>query len=228
METYYHLNTEYLAKKGLKNVSVLYNATFPTFAQLAEKKLPELASKDGLTIVSNTAVQSTTQDFTSPTRLIADKKPDAVAILVTAPQAVTALKQLRQAGYTGPVVGTSVQGGGNLKSAGEYGVGVIFPQTFSAAVQDAKAQDFVKKFEAKFGQLPDQYAAEGYDAMWWIAKGIKASGSATRDGIQRGLTMVAGEGFEGAMGALTFEGNDVRVPGVLVKWDGKSEQLVTD
>lgn len=227
MDTYYHLATEYLAAKGLKNVTVLYNATFPTFAQLAEKTMPDLAGKSGLTVVSSTAVQATTQDFTSPTRLIAEKKPDAALFFLTAPQSVTALKQLRQAGYDGPVLGTSVQGGGNLKSAGEYGKGVIYPTDFSPAQSQGKSAEFIKNFQAKFNALPDQYAAEGYDAAWWIARAIKASGSATRDGIQQGLAKVAAEGFEGAMGQLGFEGNDMRVPGVLVEWDGEAEKVVT-
>jgi branched-chain amino acid transport system substrate-binding protein len=38
---------------------------------------------------------------------------------------------------------------------------------------------------------------------------------------------VAAEGFEGVMGNLTFEGNDLRVNGVLVKWDGSQEQLAS-
>ena len=82
-------------------------------------------------------------------------------------------------------------------------------------------------FEKRFGQLPDVYAAEGYDGMWWLARAIKASGSASRDGIKRGLQEVAKDGFEGAMGELTFAGGDMRVPGVLVRWNGTREELVS-
>jgi branched-chain amino acid transport system substrate-binding protein len=34
---------------------------------------------------------------------------------------------------------------------------------------------------------------------------------------------VAQEGFAGAQGEISFEGNDARVPGVLVRWDGAAE-----
>ena len=224
--TYYHLAGEYLAAKGLTKVSVIYNATFITFAELAEKVIPKLAAEHGLNIVSSVPVQATTQDFTAPTRTIANAKPNAVFMHLTAPQAVTFLTQLRQAGYTGQVIGASMHGGGNIAEAGEHGVGVIYPTDFSPAQEDERAKQFVAAYQQKFGKLPDVYAADGYDAVWWIARAIKASGSATREGIKDGLKKVAAEGFEGVRGTLTFEGNDLRVPGVLVQWDGTKEVLV--
>ena len=227
MESYYHLATDYLAENRLRDVSVLYNATFPTFAEIGDGSLPKQAAARGLNIVSSTPVQMTTQDFTTPVRSIAGKDPDAVVMLLTEPQSVTALTQLRQAGYDGQVIATSVQGGGNLKEAGRHGKGVIYPTDFSPALTSRKARDFVAAFEKRFGQLPDVYAAEGYDGMWWLARAIKASGSASRDGIKRGLQEVAKDGFEGAMGELTFAGGDMRVPGVLVRWNGTREELVS-
>ncbi|MBB3665191.1 MULTISPECIES: ABC transporter substrate-binding protein [Prauserella salsuginis group] len=227
MASYYDLATEYLADKRLGDVSVLYNATFPTFAEIGKGSLPKQAEQHGLDIISSTPVQSTTQDFTTPVRSIAGEDPDAVVMLLTEPQSVTALTQLRQAGYDGQVMATSVQGGGNLTEAGKHGEGVIYPTDFSPALTSEKARDFVAAFQERFGQKPDVYAAEGYDGMWWLARAIKASGSASREGIKRGLQQVAKEGFDGAMGELTFEGNDMRVPGVLVRWNGTSEELVS-
>ncbi|MFC4001261.1 ABC transporter substrate-binding protein [Prauserella oleivorans] len=226
MDSYYHLATEYLAEHGMRDVSVLYNATFPTFAEIGEDAFPRQAKEHGLNVVSSTPVQSTTQDFTTPVRSIAGKDPDAVVMLLTEPQSVTALTQLRQAGYDGQVVATSVQGGGNVRQAGKHGIGLIYPTDFSPAQTSPVAQRFVEAFTARFGERPDTYAAEGYDAMWWIARAIKASGSASREGIKRGLQKVAREGFEGVMGEITFAGNDMRVPGVLVRWNGQAEELV--
>ncbi|MFH5821845.1 ABC transporter substrate-binding protein [Georgenia sp. AZ-5] len=226
MSTYYHLAAEWLADEGLTNVAVLYNATFPTFAELGEKVFPALAEENGLTLASSDAVQSTTQDFSAQAQAIASRKPDAVVMFLIAPQSVTAMTQLRQAGYEGQFVATSVQAAGNVAEAGENAAGLVYPVDFSVAQTDEGAAAFTEGFTKKFGEAPDPYAAEGYDAVWWIARAIKASGDSSREGIKEGLQQVAGEGFEGAMGALTFEGNDMRVPGVLVRWDGSAEQLV--
>ena len=227
MHSYYEIAAKYLADHGLKNVAVLYNATYPTFSEIGEKEFPKLAKEHGLTISSSYAVQSNTQDFTAQAQEIAAKKPDAVVMLLIAPQSVTALTQLDQAGYKGQTMATSVQAAGNVSQAGQHAAGLVYPVDFSAVQDSALAVKFVDGFKKKYGKAPDAYAAEGYDSMWWLARAIKASGDSSREGIQKGLQQVARKGFEGVMGDLTFEGNDIRVKGVLVKWDGSKEQLVT-
>lgn len=215
--------------QGLTDTVIVYNAQFPTFAQLADTHFPPpLAQQNGITISNKIAVQTNTQDFTGPAQQIAQANPKAVNVLLNAAQSVTFLNQLRQAGYTGQAVATSVQGAGNIAPAGDAAKGLVYPTDFSYAQTDPKAVAFAKAYQAKFNKLPDNYAAEGYDSIWWIARGgIKASGDSSRQGIQKGLKQVAGEGgFEGgAMGKLTFEGNDMRVPGVMIKWDGTAETL---
>ncbi|WP_225873666.1 ABC transporter substrate-binding protein [Zafaria cholistanensis] len=228
MYSYYDIAAKYLADKGLTDVAVIYNGTFPTFAEIGQKEFPRLAGEHGLTVSSSYAVQSNTQDFTAQAQEIAAKKPDAVVLLLIAPQAVTALTQLGQAGYEGQTVGSSVQAAGNVAQAGEHAAGLVYPVDFSAAQDDETAVKFVEEFTKKYGKAPDQYAAEGYDSMWWLARAIKASGDSSRAGIQKGLQKVAAEGFEGVMGDLTFEGNDLRVKGVLVQWDGSKERLATE
>ena len=226
MGTYYHLAAEHLAAEGLTDVAVLYNGTFPTFAQLGEQVFTDLAQENDLNIVSSDGVQSTTQDFTAKAQAIAAADPDAVAMFLIAPQFITAVTQLRQAGYEGQVLATSVQAAGNVSQAGANADGTIYPVDFSVAMEEETSAAFTAAFTEKYGEEPDPYAAEGYDAVWWIARAIEASGDASHEGIQRGMAEVAADGFEGAMGALTFDGNDMRVEGVLVQWDGTAEQLV--
>lgn len=226
METYYDEVPTWLKSQGLDEVSVITNTTFPTFDQLG-KDFAAKAQAAGITIKNTVPVQSTTQDFTAPAQQIATAKPKAVVMFLIAPQSVTFMTQLRQAGYQGQLVGTSVQAAGNIKAAGDNARDLVYPVPFSVAIQTEKAQAFTKAFQAKFNRLPDPYAADGYDAMWWIARGIKASGDSSRAGIAKGMVQVGNEGFEGAGGPLTFEGGrDARTTGTLVRWDGQAEHLV--
>lgn len=226
MESYYDIAAKWLGENDLKKVSVIYNATYPTFANLGKTVFPKDAEANGVSIGQSVEVQSTTQDFTGQAQQIAQANPPAVVMMLIASQSVTFMKQLRQAGYKGQIVGTSVQGSGNAAPAGAAADGLVYPVDFSAAMTGDTSKEFTKAFTEKFGEAPDTYAAEGFDAIWWIARGIKASGDSSRDGVQKGLAQVAGEGFTGAMGDLTFDGNDMRVTGAMVRWDGGKESLV--
>ena len=226
METYYTAGDKWLAENGFTDLSLIYNGTLPTYASLVDDVIEPDQKKYGLSIDQSVEVQSTTQDFTSQAQQIAAARPQAVIMLLTAPQAVTFMKQLRQAGYTGQVLGSTNQSSGMIDPAGAAAEGLVYPVDFSAAMEAPESKAFVGAFTDEYGETPDPYAAEGFDAIWWIARGIKASNDSSREGVREGLTEVAGNGFAGAMGDITFDGNDMRVPGVVVKWqDGKENVL---
>ncbi|WP_205314669.1 ABC transporter substrate-binding protein [Nocardioides houyundeii] len=226
MESYYASVMDFLEEEGVKTVSVLYNATFPTFAVLGEDDVPALAEERGMEIVQSLPVQMTTQDFSGQAQQIAKEDADALVMLLIAPQSVTALGQLKDAGYENQIVATSVQAAGNIEAAGDNANGLVYPVPFSVAMEDETSDAFTKAFQAKFDEEPTPYAADGYDAMWWIARAIKSSGDSSREGIREGLAKIASEGYSGAMGEVTFDGNDARITGSLVRWEDGKETLV--
>lgn len=226
MESYYASTMDHLEEQGVKTISVLYNATFPTFALLGEKSVPEMAEERGMEVVQSVAVQMTTQDFAGQSQQIASEGADALVMLLIAPQSVTALSQLKDAGYEGQITATSVQAAGNIAAAGDNANGLVYPVPFSVAMENEASVAFAEAFKEKFDKDANPYNADGYDAMWWIAKAIKASGDSSREGIREGLEKVAAEGYAGAMGEVTFEGNDARIPGTVVRWEDGGEVLV--
>lgn len=225
MESYYETTMDWLEAQGVKSISVIYNATFPTFALLGEDDVPAMAEDRGMEIVQSLSVQMTTQDFAGQSQQIASEEPDALVMLLIAPQSVTALGQLEDAGYEGQIVATSVQAAGNIAAAGDDADGLVYPVPFSVAMDNESSVAFTEAFKAKFDKDPNPYNADGYDAMWWIARAIKESDDSSREGIRDGLEKVAAEGYTGAMGVVTFDGNDARIPGTLVRWDAGAETL---
>jgi len=224
LRSYYHLTAEYLAAVGLRKVGVLYNPAFNTLAELADAFLA-LAKRNGLDVIVGVGSESESDEQACSARVIGEARPDAAVVLLSAPQSPVAVRGLRQSGFAGQIVATAVQAS-FIKTIGKDADGIVYPTDFTTAGPSRIGSDLIEKFRSRFGEAPTPHVAQGYDAMWWIARAIKASGSATRDGIQQGLQRVARAGFEGAMGKLTFEGNDMRVRGALVRWNGSSEVLL--
>lgn len=224
--SYFEVAGKYLQGKSVTKAAVIYASDNPTLTLLGKTTIPDLSSKHGFQVTSTDTVNATAQDFTSFASKMAADKPGAVFLMLQGTQDPVAITQLKRAGYTGEIVGMSAMGSGNLKAAGPLAAGAVWPTDFSADQTAPSSQTFVKAYTAKYGDKPNNYAAEGYDAMWYLARGIKQANSADRAKIQAGLVEVAKQGFDGAMGKLAFEGNDLRVAGTLATWDGTKESVV--
>jgi branched-chain amino acid transport system substrate-binding protein len=104
---------------------------------------------------------------------------------------------------------------------------MVWAVDYSALNKSPSSEKFIAEYQKKFpGETPLNYAAEGYDAAWWLARALKDGNGAAHDVVQQNLAKVASTGFTGAMGDLKFEGNDLRLPGVLIQWDGTKEVLL--
>jgi branched-chain amino acid transport system substrate-binding protein len=225
--SYYDIVGDYIKAQGIKTASILFNAGNPTLAQLGQDKVPGILKDSDVEVVGSAGVEVTAQDFTTSASQIAGQKPDAAFLLLTGPQYPVAIGQLKQAGFSGEIIGFSAMGAGNLNSAGQTAAGAVWPTNFSAEQTDDSTKAFVEAYEKKYdGEVPNNYAAEAYDRMWFLARAIAEADSADRAAIKDGLAKIADEGFDGAQGHVTFDNGDARVPGVLVQWDGKQEVLV--
>ena len=47
---------------------------------------------------------------------------------------------------------------------------------FSADAEDARTQTFVKAYQDQFGETPNQFAADAYDAVYIYAAALEAAG----------------------------------------------------
>ena len=228
MREYYPIIKKFIQDKGYKSVGIIYTQATPTLQNIGSQTLPSLAKDLGMTVTGSIGVQGTTQDYAAPISQILGGKPDVVSILLVGAQNPTAMKQLRQAGYTGDVLGNSGASAGNLKPAGADGAGMVWPVDFNFQQTAPSSQKFVAAYKAaNGGEAPLNYAAEAYDAAWFLAKSIKQAGSADRAKIKDAMTVVAKQKFDGALGTgLTWKDRELQVPGVMVRWNGTGEDLL--
>ncbi len=129
-------------------------------------------------------------DFTAAATQAMGLKPDAILLYTTQAPAVGIIAALRQRGYAGTIVGNDVLSPDSVfKKLGAAVAGVPFPISFSSDLAKSDtAKKFVADYQAKFKATPDIYSAQGYEAIWFIAQGLRAAGGKpTREALADAL-----------------------------------------
>lgn len=227
MSSYYPIIKKWLQEGGYESLAVIYTQLTPTLVEVGSKTVPAIADELGIEITASIATPATTQDFSAPISQVLKTNPDLVVALQVGASNVTVMNQLRQAGYDGKVLGNSGASAGNLEPAGDNGAGMVWPVDFNYQQGAESSKNFVEAYKAKFGEDPLNYAAEAYDAAWFLARSIAAAGSADREAIKDAMAEEAAKPMDGALGeGLTWEDNTIVVPGVVVEWNGKGEDVL--
>jgi branched-chain amino acid transport system substrate-binding protein len=123
------------------------------------------------------------------------------------------VKQFRDAGLTGPIVGGDGYDTPDILSvAGDAANGVWF--STHALIDATGGTEGIKKFiaayKAEYGHDPENaFAALGYDSVYLLVDAIKRAGSTDAQAIKTALE--ATKGFPGITGAITFSA-DSHVP----------------
>jgi branched-chain amino acid transport system substrate-binding protein len=94
---------------------------------------------------------------------------DAVFSLMVGPMALQFPKQLRQSGYTKPIVG----GGTSYDEAalpfmGDEAIGDVSALQYSAGLQTPKNEAFVKEYRTKYGKVPSYFSESNYTTAMMI------------------------------------------------------------
>jgi branched-chain amino acid transport system substrate-binding protein len=140
-------------------------------------------------------------------------EPDAVFIWALGDDLGALTKQLRQAGYDGPVLGaegyTLPQ---VLEIAGKAANNVIFPAQYLVPekpqdAEDAMMRSFLTRYFERYGEMPvSDNAYRGYDAVRIIAEAITRANTLDTEKVRHAISNI--EGFESLAGRFSFKGFD--------------------
>ena len=135
---------------------------------------------------------------------------DAVFSLMVGPMPLQFPKQLRDSGYTKPIVG----GGTSYDEAvlpfmGDEVIGDVSALQYSAALQTPKNEAFVKAFRAKYGKVPSYFSETNYSTAMMIDIVMKQTGGKW-PGPEAFVAKMAALKVETPRGPVSFD--DMRNP----------------
>ncbi|WP_458414908.1 ABC transporter substrate-binding protein [Schinkia sp. CFF1] len=203
-------------KFAVKKVAIMYGND-DVFTKSGFDTMKATAEKMGLEVLTIETFQKGQSDYNAQLTKIKSLNPDLILCSALYNEGAVIMDQARKMGITVPFVGGN---GFNspevIKIAGDAANGLIVATPWFGGKEDAKVQEFVKKYKEKFGKDPDQFAAQAYDGLYLVAEAVKNAGSDDRDAVRDALA--ATKDFQGILGKMSFDkvGDIVMDPTVLV------------
>ena len=219
---------------GMNNLSsklaVIYDSSdvyssgiYETFAKEAANQPFEIVAAEAFTADNKT-------DFTTQLQKAKDAGADLVFLPIYYQEATLILSQADTMGYKPTFFGCDgldgILGVENFDNNLAEGVMLLTP--FAADAKDDATVNFVTKYKEQFGgDIPNQFAADAYDAIYIMKAAIEKAGctpdmdaSAICDAVKGAMTQISVDGLTGAGMSWTADGEVNKDPKAVVIKDG--------
>ena len=206
-------SAEYIVNKALGNkVAVIYNnadAYSTGIYQTFQAKAAEL----NLEVVSVTTFTDDTTDFSVQ---VADAKKsgaDIVFLPIYYTPASLILKQADSIDFKPIFFGVDGMDGiltveGFDQTLAE---GVMLLTPFSADAEDERTQKFVAEYQKRFNEIPNQFAADGYDGIFALYQAVQNAGitaeTSPEDACELLIAQFTTMSVDGLTGTMTWQAN---------------------
>ena len=98
---------------------------------------------------------------------------------------------------------------------------VLMLTPFAADSEDAKVKNFVAAYQKAYNATPDQFAADGYDAIYTLKAAVeKANGSTSGAELAKVMTSLSVEGVTGTM-TWSADGNTSKAASAILYYNGE-------
>jgi branched-chain amino acid transport system substrate-binding protein len=184
---------------------VYSNGIYQKFVQESEGKNYEVVSAEAFTQDNNT-------DFSVQLQKAKDAGADLVFLPIYYKDASLILTQANTMGYAPTFFGVDGMDGiltvENFDTSLAEGVMLLTP--FAADAKDDLTVNFVTQYQAKYGETPNQFAADAYDAIYIIKAAAEKADAKPSDSVAD-----LGTKMEEAMRSITVDG----LTGAAMSWD---------
>lgn len=216
---------QYIGESGIKTsdgnwvdkVAVIYDSSDVYSSGIYEKFAEEAANQSSFEIVAAEAFTADNKtDFSVQLQIAKDAGANLVFLPIYYTEASLILTQAAGMEYSPVFFGCDgLDGILNVENFDtSLAEGVVLLTPFAADAQDEKTQAFVTEYQARHNEIPNQFAADAYDAIYIIKAAAEQSG-ATADMSTSDLC----EALKSAMTEISLDG----LTGVGMTWEASGE-----
>ena len=159
-------------------VAVIYRNDDAYSQGIRDTFVKEAAAKNVEVVYEGTFTNDTATDFTVQLTAAKDAGADMIYLPIYYQPASVILTQADQMGYKPNFFGNDgmdgILGQENFDTKLAEGVYLLTP--FSADADDARTQAFVAEYQKRYNEIPNQFAADGYDAAFILKAALQAAG----------------------------------------------------
>ena len=208
-------SAQYIGENALATkVAIIYDSS-DIYSSGIEAKFVEEAANQPFEIVAEEAFTADTKtDFSTQLQKAKDAGADLVFLPIYYTEAAIILKQANDMGYAPKFFGCDgmdgILGVENFDTALAEGLMLLTP--FAADATDDATVSFVTKYKDAYGDVPNQFAADAYDAMYTIKALLEKanltpdkSASEICDALKPLMTEVNVIGLTGGEEGLTWD-----------------------
>lgn len=200
---------------GLNSVYILHDTT--AYGQGVAEFFRQEAEASGMTVLGFEGTEEAS-NFDSLLQPILALNPEVIYFGGIYSQTGIFLNQARSAGFSGVFVGPDGTDSSEFAElAGDAAIGAYYTSVAGPASIYPNAAQFIEDYTAAYGEPPQPFAAQSYDAtaivLAAIARAIESSGGLpTRTQVAEEIRMT--QDYEGLTGTITFDANGDPVVGL--------------
>lgn len=220
----------YIGEHSLgSKVAVIYDSSSIYSSGIYTKFAEETANQDFEIVAAEAFTADNATDFSVQLQKAKDAGADLVFLPIYYTEASLILTQANQMGYDPTFVGCDGLDG--ILAVENFDLSlaedVILLTPFAADATDDLTVSFVTKYQEKYGDIPNQFAADAYDAVYIIKAAIEESGATPDmsvsdlcDAVKSAMTTISVDGLTGEAITWTEDGEPNKAPRAVVIKDG--------